>query len=136
MSARVHQQSSTAMQLAEVLERHPAVAWVAYPGLESFAQRELAKRQMTTGGTLVTLELAGGAAAAASFISSCTLAQLALSLGGPETLLTHPATITAHLTPAERAAIGVTDGMVRVSVGLEHADDLVSDFVSALDQLG
>jgi cystathionine beta-lyase/cystathionine gamma-synthase len=134
MAARVHQQSATAHRLAEVLEQHPAVASVSYPGLDSHPQRELAKRQMTTGGTLLTCELAGGFEAARTFVASCRIAQLALSLGGPETLLTHPATITAHLTPAERADMGIADGMVRVSVGLEHPDDLAADLLAALDQ--
>jgi cystathionine beta-lyase/cystathionine gamma-synthase len=132
LSARVHQQCATAERIASVLEGHPGVAWVSYPGLDSHPQREVAKRQMALGGTLVAIELAGGYEAARSFVGACEIGQLALSLGGPETLLTHPATITAHLTPDERAEMGITDGLVRISVGLEHADDVVADLLQAL----
>lgn len=135
LSARVHQQSDSALRLAEFLEAHPKIAHVSYPGLDSHPQRDLAKRQMSSGGTLVTCELAGGFDAGRTFVESCEIAQIALSLGGPETLLTHPATIVAHLTPAERAELGVSDGLVRISVGLEHADDLVADFAQALDRV-
>jgi cystathionine beta-lyase/cystathionine gamma-synthase len=91
---------------------------------------------MSGGGTLLAVELAGGLAAAATFCDSVRLARIALSLGGPETLVTHPATITAHLTPAERAELGVTDGLVRISVGLEHVDDLIADVDAALAATG
>lgn len=133
LSVRVHQQSATALALAEHLEAHDAVAAVSYPGLDSHPQRDLAKRQMTLGGTVLTIELAGGAEAARRFCNACRVARIALSLGGPETILTHPATIVGHLTPAERAALGVEDGMVRISVGLEHVDDLIADLEQALD---
>lgn len=132
LSARVHQQCATALALAEALEAHDAVASVSYPGLDSHPQRELAKRQMDLGGTVLTVELAGGAEAARRFCDACRVARIALSLGGPETLLTHPATIVGHLTPEERVALGVEDGMVRISVGLEHVDDLLADVQQAL----
>jgi methionine-gamma-lyase len=108
---------------------------VSYPGLDSHPQRELAKRQMSLGGTVLTVEVAGGMAAGRALADACEIGQIALSLGGPETLLTHPATIVSHLTPAERAEIGIADGMVRVSVGLEHPDDLIADFAQALDRV-
>ncbi|HEX8804942.1 MAG TPA: aminotransferase class I/II-fold pyridoxal phosphate-dependent enzyme, partial [Acidimicrobiales bacterium] len=132
LSARLRQQTESAHALAEHLEAHPAVAWVSYPGLPSHPQRELAERQMSSGGSLLTVELAGGFEAARRFCETCTVARIALSLGGPETLLTHPATITRNLTPAERAELGVADGMVRISVGLEHVDDLIADMDRAL----
>jgi cystathionine beta-lyase/cystathionine gamma-synthase len=132
LPVRVERQCATALALAEQLAAHPAVASVSYPGLDSHLQRDLAKRQMSAGGTLVTVELAGGYEVAARFCDSARLARIALSLGGPETLLTHPASITANLTPAERAELGVTDGLVRISVGLEHVDDLVADLDAAL----
>ena len=87
---------------------------------------------MTTGGTVVAFEVAGGAEAATHVVERCELARIALSLGGPETLLTHPATIAGRYTPAERAELGITDGLVRMSVGLEHADDLEADLAQAL----
>jgi cystathionine beta-lyase/cystathionine gamma-synthase len=129
---RVRQQSATALRLAEYLSEHPAIAAVSYPGLDSHPQRELAKRQMTMGGTMLCIELAGGGDAAKRFCGACRLARIALSLGGPETLLTHPATIAGWMTPAEREEMGIRDGMVRVSVGLEHPDDLIADLAQAL----
>lgn len=132
LSARVHQQSASALALAAHCEAHPAVSMVSYPGLDSHPQRDLAKRQMSLGGTVFTVELAGGAEAARRFCEACRVARIALSLGGPETLVTHPATIAGHLTPDERASLGITDGMVRVSVGLEHVDDLLADVDQAL----
>jgi cystathionine beta-lyase/cystathionine gamma-synthase len=132
LPARVRQQSESALQLAAALEAHPAVSWVSYPHLPSHPQHDLAKRQMTTGGTVVAFEVAGGADAAITAIERCELARIALSLGGPETLLTHPATIAGRYTPAERAELGITEGLVRMSVGLEHADDLEADLRQAL----
>ena len=129
---RVRQQAASAQRLAEHLSEHPALDAVHYPGLDSHPQRELAKRQMTSGGTIVCFEVAGGAEAARRFCDACRLARIALSLGGPETIVTHPATIAAGMTPAERAEMGITDGMVRMSVGLEHPDDLIADLDQAL----
>ncbi|MGH9188004.1 MAG: trans-sulfuration enzyme family protein [Acidimicrobiales bacterium] len=134
LSARVRQQSATAGVLAAFLESHAAVERVRYPGLDSHPQRELAKRQMTTGGTVLAFELAGGLDAGRRFVGGVRLAQVAPSLGGPETLVVHPPTMTAAtLRPEERAAMGIGEGMIRVSVGLEHADDVVADFAQALD---
>lgn len=132
LPVRVERQSATAQVIAEHLAEHPGVVAVHYPGLDAHPQRELVKRQMATGGTVLAIELAGGAAVATRFCESASLARIALSLGGPETLLTHPATIAGALAPAERAALGITDGMVRISAGLEHVDDLVADFDEAL----
>jgi cystathionine beta-lyase/cystathionine gamma-synthase len=132
LSARVRQQADTAATLAGHLVDHPAVAAVSYPGLASHPQHDLAKRQMSSGGTLLAVELAGGYEAARRFCGACRVARIALSLGGPETLVTHPATIASYLTRDERAELGIRDGMVRVSVGLEHVDDLVADVDQAL----
>jgi cystathionine beta-lyase/cystathionine gamma-synthase len=132
LSARVAQQSASALALASHLESHPGVTSVSYPGLESHPQRDLAKRQMASGGTILAVEVAGGLDAARRFCEACRVGRIALSLGGPETLLTHPATIAGHLTPAERAELGMTDGLVRISVGLEHVDDLIADVDQAL----
>ena len=133
LAVRVRQQCATAQVLAERLAGHPGVASVSYPGLDSHPQRDLARKQMTAGGTLLAIELAGGYGAAQRFCEATRIARIALSLGGPETLVTHPATIVAHLTPAERADLGVTDGLVRVSVGLEDAGDLWADIAQALE---
>ena len=136
LGVRVRQQSATALQLARFLEAHPAVASVSYPGLESHPQRALAERQMPGGGgVMLTFELAGGLEAGVRFCEALRLARLALSLGGPETLVSHPATIVGHLTPKEREAKGISDGLVRLSAGLEGADDLQADLAQALDGL-
>jgi cystathionine beta-lyase/cystathionine gamma-synthase len=132
LSARVHQQSASAQRLAEYLVDHPAVVGVNYPGLETHPQRDLAKRQMTSGGTMLSIEVAGGTEAAKRFCDGCRIARIALSLGGPETLLSHAATNAALLSPGERADLGITDGLVRISVGLEHPDDLIADLDRAL----
>jgi O-succinylhomoserine sulfhydrylase len=87
---------------------------------------------MSSGGTLLTVDVTGGLDGARRFCEACRVGRIALSLGGPETLLTHPATIAGHLTAGERAELGMTDGLVRISVGLEHVDDLVADVDQAL----
>jgi len=133
LGPRLRQQSATAQALAEHLEDHPGIAAISYPGLDSHPQRELAKRQMSTGGTVIAIDVAGGMEAAKRFCGACRVGRIALSLGGPETLLTHPATVAGHLHPSERAEMGVTDGLVRISVGLEHVADLVADLDQALE---
>src|SRR3954452_535206 len=135
LHARVRQQSETAQALAEFLESHPAVARVVYPGLDSHPQRDVAKRQMSSGGTMLAVELAGGLEAGRQFVEAVEIAQVAPSLGGPETLVVHPPTMTAAtLTPDERAEMGIGEGMIRVSVGLEHTDDVIRDFGRSLDR--
>jgi len=136
LGVRVRQQCASAQALAEHLEGHEAVAAVSYPGLDSHPQRDLAKRQMSAGGTLLAVELAGGFEAARRFCEATRIARIALSLGGPETLVTHPATIVSHLTPDERAGLGISDGLVRVSVGLEDVADLIADVDQALAAAG
>lgn len=136
LPVRLERQCATAGLLAPILEEHPAVASVRYPGLPSHPQHELAKRQMRLPGSLVTFDLAGGADAGRRFVEAVRIAQLATSLGGPETLVTHPASTThAGLTPEELVAAGITDGTVRLSVGLEHAADLEADLRQALHLL-
>ncbi len=137
LGVRLRQQTESAQQLAEFLEGHPAVDGVCYPGLDSHPQRDLAKRQMTMTGGLITFDLAGGLEAGRVFVESTRVAQLATSLGGPETLVTHPASTThVSLTPDELAANGISAGTIRVSVGLEHVDDVIADFSQALEAIG
>ena len=134
LAVRTAHQSDSAYYLADSLSDHPAVSAVHYPGLASHPQAELAKRQMRHGGTLVSLELAGGLAAAERFLAEVQLLHRATSLGGPETLVCHPATTThASLTPDEADMVGVTPGLLRISVGLEEPADLLRDIVRALD---
>jgi cystathionine beta-lyase/cystathionine gamma-synthase len=133
LPVRVARQSETALALARHLEGHPAVANVRYPGLASHPQHELACRQMRGFGSLVALDLAGGVEAGGRFVESVKIAQPAASLGGPETLVSSPANSThAGLLPDELVAAGIGPGLVRVSVGLEHVDDLIADFEQAL----
>ncbi len=134
LSVRLRQQAETAHRLAEVLEAHPAVECVRYPGLESHPQHDLAKRQMHSYGGLAAFDLVGGLEAGRTFVESVRLCQLATSLGGPETLVTHPASTThVNLTPEERERSGIGLGSVRVSCGLEHPDDVIADVVQALN---
>jgi cystathionine beta-lyase/cystathionine gamma-synthase len=133
LAVRTAHQSDSAAYLADSLSDHPAVAAVHYPGLATHPQAGLAKRQMRHGGTLVALELAGGLAAAERFLAEVQLIHRATSLGGPETLVCHPATTThASLTPGEAAIVGVTPGLLRISVGLEDPADLLRDMLLAL----
>jgi cystathionine beta-lyase/cystathionine gamma-synthase len=133
LPVRIARQSDTALRLAEELERHPAIAEVRYPGLSSHPQHDLAKRQMSYGGSMLAIDLAGGLEAGRRFVEGVRLAQMASSLGGPETLVNSPANSThAGLMPDELASAGIGPGLVRVSVGLEHPDDLLADFDRAL----
>jgi cystathionine beta-lyase/cystathionine gamma-synthase len=136
LAVRYKQQTETATALAEMLEAHPAIEAVRYPGLASHPQHELAKRQLDLFGGLLTFDLAGGRDAGRQLIELVFLAQLATSLGGPETLLTHPASTThVGLLPKELEAAGINEGTVRLSCGLESTDDLAADLRQALDSI-
>jgi cystathionine beta-lyase/cystathionine gamma-synthase len=133
LGVRLRQQSAGAAELSAFLESHPGVAEVRWPGSPSHPQHELARRQLDHFGGLVTFDLHGGVGAGTAFVESLEIAQLATSLGGPETLVTHPASTThVNLTPEELAANGIGPGTVRLSVGLEHPGDLIADFARAL----
>lgn len=133
MRLRVEAQAASAMRLATALQEHSSVRRVWYPFLESHAQFELAKRQMTGGGTVVTFELDGGKDEAFELMNSLEIIDISNNLGDSKSLITHPATTTHRRMGAEaRAAVGITDGVLRLSVGLEDADDLVRDVTSAL----
>jgi cystathionine beta-lyase/cystathionine gamma-synthase len=133
LGVRLERQSATATHLAVVLEEHPAVSGVRYPGLASHPQHELAKRQMALPGGLLTFDVVGGFDAGRRFVERTRICQLATSLGGPETLVTHPASTThVGLLPAELAAAGIGPGTIRMSVGLEHVADLEADVLAAL----
>ena len=132
---RMERHNANAAVLAEYLASHPKVARVHYPGLASHPQHGLAKRQMRGFGGLISFEL-GSFERARTLLNSVRLMALAESLGGVETLISHPATMTHASVPAERrAAIGVTDDLVRVSVGIEDIDDLKEDLSQALDRV-
>lgn len=133
LAVRTNHQATSALYLAERLEGHPALAAVHYPGLSAHPQHELAKRQMANGGTLLAIDLAGGTEAVRAFLDRVQILRVATSLGGPETLVCHPATTThASLTDDEAAVAGVTSGLLRISVGLEDPADLLADITAAL----
>ncbi|WCO65769.1 aminotransferase class I/II-fold pyridoxal phosphate-dependent enzyme [Iamia majanohamensis] len=133
LPVRFARQSATALELARWLEEDGRVTEVRHPGLESHPQHELARRQMRELGGLVCFDLPGGIDAGRRFVEAVELAQLASSLGGPETLVTHPASTThVNLLPEELAAVGIGPGTIRVSVGLEHPEDLRADLDRAL----
>jgi len=136
LSERMDRQSDNAMRVARFLEAHPKVTTVAYPGLKSFPQHDLAKRQASGFGAMAWFEVQGGLAAGKTIMDGVELWTLAENLGSVESLITHPVTMThAAIAPEERARIGITDGLVRLSVGLEDADDLIEDLAGALDQV-
>lgn len=123
-----------AMHVAAFLETHPAVAWVRYPGLLSHPQHELAKHQMEAFGGMITLELKGGRAAGEHLVDHLQRCALAVSLGDVRTLICHPASTTHSHVPSEiRQQIGITDGLVRISVGLEDVEDILADLEQALE---
>lgn len=131
--ARVERQQATAGRVAEWLETHPAVRKVNYPGLKSHPGHEIAARQQAGFGAMLSLELAGLDAARA-FADTLQVFTLAESLGGVESLVAHPALMThAAMTPEARATAGITDGLLRLSIGLEHPEDLLADLSAALD---
>lgn len=133
LSLRVERMAASALEVAHVLEAHPSVKRVVHPFLESHPQHELAKRQMSGGGTVVTFELDGGKAEAFAMMNALTIIEISNNLGDSKSLVTHPATTThRRLTPEARAAVGITDGVLRVSVGLEDVRDLVADLTRAL----
>ena len=133
LGVRFQQQSVSALIIGQELEKHPSVNWVRHPGLTSHPQHALAVRQMRRFGGVLTFDLVGGLESAAAFMDRATLATVATSLGGPETLLTHPATTShAGMSAEELAEIGISQGTLRISCGLEDTDDLVRDLVTAL----
>ena len=137
LELRMARHSSSALQIARHLAKHPAVHRVSHPFLEDFPQRELARLQQRDGGGMIALELAGGTPAALEFLRSTRLFSLAENLGAAESLVTHPATMThGDIPPAERERLGLGDGLVRLSVGLEDPDDLIADLEQALSLAG
>jgi cystathionine gamma-lyase len=136
LSLRLERQSANAQAVAEFLESHPKVTEVRYPGLESFPQHALAKKQASGFGAMLWFEVEGGVKAGKKIMDSVKLCTLAENLGSVETLITHPVTMThADVEPAERKRVGITDGLVRLSVGIEDVEDLVADLKGALDKL-
>lgn len=133
LDLRVRAHSAAALAIARALEAHPAVKCVHYPGLDRFPQAALARRQMAAFGGMVPFEVVGGKAGGIAMMNRLALIQRAVSLGDAESLIQHPASMThSTYTPEERAAHGIAEGLVRLSVGLEAVDDILGDLMQAL----
>jgi methionine-gamma-lyase len=135
LQIRVERHCRSAMAVARYLEAHPAVSAVHYPGLDSFPQHDLARRQMADFGGMIAFELDGGMTAGVTMMNRLTLIRRAVSLGDAESLVEHPASMThATYTPEERQSHGISDGLVRLSVGLEDVADILADLTAALPE--
>ena len=135
LDLRMKKHAKNAQGVAEFLENHPKIASVTYPGLESHPMHHVAKEQMSGFSGMISFELTGGIPAGKTLMNSVELAQLAESLGSVETMITHPATMThAEVPKDERLARGLTDGLVRISIGIENMDDIIKDLNSALEK--
>jgi O-succinylhomoserine sulfhydrylase len=133
LAVRVRAQTETAGKVAEALSKHPKVSRLIYPGRPDHPQAEVVKKQMRGGSTLVAFEVAGGKKGAFAFQDALRLVRISNNLGDAKSLITHPATTThQRLKPEQRKDLGISDGMVRLSCGLEHADDLIDDVTNAL----
>ena len=135
LAVRVEAHSKNALTLAERLEKHDKINWVRYPFLKSHPQYATAQKQMKLGGSIIAFEVKGGIAAGKQFIDNIKLCSISANLGDTRSIITHPASSThAKLTSEERLAVEITDGMIRLSVGLEHPDDIWADLVQALEK--
>ncbi len=136
LAIRMKKHSENAMEIAEYLEAHPKVDWVRYPGLKSFPQYEVAQKQHKAPGGMISFELKGGFEAGKVLMNSVKLSQLAVSLGGVESLIQHPASMT-HLSMGKEAreSAGITDGLVRLSVGIEDVHDIIDDLEQAFSKI-
>lgn len=136
LPVRVDRHCQTALTIAEFLEDHPKVNWVKYPFLKSHPQYALAKKQMSQGGSIIAFEVKGGLPAGQRFFDSIKLLSLSSNLGDSRTIVTHPASTThSKLSLKDREAVGITDGMVRLSIGLEHPEDIQNDLAQALEKI-
>ena len=127
--------ASNAMTLAKALQQHRNVSRVKYPLLEDHPQYKIAKKQMSTGGGLVSFELKGGVDSGRKFLNALKMSSMTNNLGDTRTIASHPASTThSKLSEDERRAVGITPGLIRISVGLEHSTDIVEDILQALDK--
>ena len=136
LALRIDRAQESAQQIATWLESHPQIEWISYPGLDSFEQKDLAKKQMTGFGTMMSFGVKGGHDAGVTLMDNVKLALLAVSLGGVETLIQHPASMThAGITQDARDEAGITDELVRFSVGIENVEDIMEDLDQALNKV-
>ncbi len=134
LALRMERHSANALRIAQYLETHPNIEWVKYPFLPSHPQFSIAQKQMKAGGGIVTFSLKGGIESGRNFLNAVQLCSLTANLGDTRTIVTHPASTThSKLTPDERLTVGITDGLVRISVGIEHSDDILRDLSQALE---
>jgi len=134
LEIRMDRHCENAMKVAEFLESHPAVDKVHFPGLKSFPQYDLAQKQMSLPGAVIAFEIKGGVEEGITVMNSVEMCKLAVSLGDPETLVEHPASMThSPYSPEERLEAGISDGLIRVAVCLENAQDIISDLNQALN---
>ncbi|MEY3676449.1 MAG: hypothetical protein RJB67_939 [Bacteroidota bacterium] len=133
LDVRMERHASNALFIAEALENHTAIATLRYPFLASHPQHQVAKKQMTNGGGIVCFELKGGLEAGKTFLNNLKMLSLTANLGDTRSIASHPASTThAKLSEAERLAVNITPGLIRISVGLEHRDDILADITGAL----
>ena len=136
LSIRIDRAQENAIKVADFLKNHPKIAWIKYPGLESHPQHELAKKQMKGFGSMMSFGLKGGYEAGRSLMDHVHLALLAVSLGGVETLIQHPASMThAGVSKENKEAAGITDDLVRFSVGIEDVEDIINDLKQAFEHI-
>ena len=136
LAIRIDRAQESAMKIAEFLQTHPNVAWINYPGLKSHPQHELAKTQMKGFGSMMSFGLKGGYEAGKKLMDHLHLAILAVSLGGVETLIQHPASMThAGVSKENKLAAGITDDLVRFSVGIEDVEDIIEDLRQGLTKI-
>ncbi|MEE2861044.1 MAG: O-succinylhomoserine sulfhydrylase [Pseudomonadota bacterium] len=134
MDLRVRAQADAAARIARALQGHPRLSRVVYPGLEDHSQHDLAMRQMGSGGTMIAVEVEGGKDAAFAALDRMRIFRISNNLGDAKSIVTHPATTThQRLSDADKAHLGITSGLLRLSIGLEDADDLIDDLRQALD---
>jgi len=136
LDVRMERHAANALHIATALEGHQKIAWTRYPFLSSHPQHDIAKKQMNNGGGIVCFELKGGVTAGRRFLDNLKLLSLTANLGDARSIASHPASTThAKLTEVERESVGISAGLIRISVGLEHAEDIAGDILQALDTL-
>jgi O-succinylhomoserine sulfhydrylase len=133
---RLEKHCENALEVAKFLEKSPKVNWVKYPFLKSHPQYDVAKKQMKLGGSIVAFEIKGGIDSGRKFLNNLKLCSLSANLGDTRTIVTHPASTThSKLSLEDRLAVGITDGLIRISVGLEYIDDIINDVIQALNKI-
>ena len=136
LGIRIDRAQENAMKVAEFLENHPKIEWIKYPGLKSFAQKDLVRKQMRGPGTMISFGVKGGLDAGRTLMNNVEMLILAVSLGGIESLIQHPASMThSKMTKEARDNAGIGEGLVRLSIGIENVDDIIRDLNKALDKI-